>query len=153
MTELLIPLILAVVGTPVAILAAIAIFDKLSERALSASDRPKVPNAPPEEPEAAQGAEEPSRCGSCAHFDLAIGQRTLAGSGAFAAAAAHIPPWQMGADFDDAGELVEEPSRATLKLEWSDFGACMVPLDDANDRSRSLVADSDICPKYEKLAK
>lgn len=59
---------------------------------------------------------EPGTCAACAHFDGPLGQKTIAESPAFSAAAMHVPPWRMGRaqktevvmvdKLDDAGQPI-----------------------------------------------
>ena len=157
MQDTVFAILLALVGTPIAIYAILGIVTFIQARRGVPLLAPQPSQAAPSTPKpsvAPRAPEAPApspRCASCVHFDVEIGQKTIAKSGAFAQAAQHIPPWQMGADFDENGDPKVEPSREMLKLDWNDFGACMAPNDDAADRSRALVAKIDTCDKYEAI--
>lgn len=85
-------------------------------------------------------------CGTCAHFDLAAGQKIQADHPIFMQAANVIPPHRMGAVHDERGNPLVPPDVATLKTSWGDVGLCLV--EDPETGSRELVAAlCEGCPK------
>lgn len=102
----------------------------------------RIGRSPEAEP-ATEPETEPAapQCSTCRHFDLDLGQKMLREHRPFSVASEHVPPWKMGASFDEEGNPTEEPSADMLRLEWTDFGVCLDP--DAPDRQ--IVSQADSC--------
>lgn len=87
------------------------------------------------------------KCGSCKHFDHEAGQAGLNANPSMVAAAAQIPPWQMGrkVERDDRGTPIPTGvPKELLKLKWSDLGAC--------ELKQEGVFPIDTCGRYEARA-
>ena len=85
------------------------------------------------------------KCGNCAHFDLAEGQRGLRKLGVFAAVIDHVSPAQMAASKSHA----EAPDPVAMKpmprgVRWEDFGAC-----NHDDHDDAAVWRGHVCGDWE----
>lgn len=133
------------VFVPVAAVTGTALYARwISRRSI----RPKEqePVAPSSEDSSVFYRNERETCGTCAHFDLAAGQKIQADHPIFMQAAAILPPHRMGVAHDGHGNPLVPPDVATLKTSWGDVGLCLV--EDPETGSRELVAAlCEGCPK------
>lgn len=119
----------------------------IGRRAASRTVMPEPATGAP--PEKAPGTPEtPRTCGHCRHYDFEEGQAAMNRYPIFKAAAAVVPPSEMGAivEYDEDGN--KKPQKGTgvpQKARWDrDFGACTDPDKD----EATVVYKGDSCEHW-----
>jgi hypothetical protein len=102
---------------------------------------------------------EERRCGTCAHFDLELGQQVRELHVPFREASNVIPPWKMGrvagsasdtnsnsGSNSESGGVPYDVPVEVLRLSWRDLGACVHP---SRGRRGMLLFPIDSCDDWE----